>query len=686
MVLILWRMWFRILRRWSWLALGMLACGPACARVAEARIARVVTPVAVLEGVRLRLDWPAGASQGQLTMQARSVRADDLGYRFRDLQWHCPLRRLPRSGWACDGAIKAPGAAPLRLSVAFDDARTDAVLARGASRLALQRRSAMPDLTRIDLTRVPVQWAAALAAQAWPGGRFSQGQMEGSLAITTPANGPLRVQGPLALSGLALASDDGRIAAENFEAQLRIDYRTRQGVTSLGLDGSLRGDALFGETYLGLSGQPVQLALWGEKSPGQGWRFPSIRWRDGATLQAQGSVGLDPGNGLGMLDLTLDSADASGLGDRYLSALLGKFGLADARISGRWDGRLRFADGRLQQVFASLHDVDLDDPRERFTLQGLDGTLAFSAGAPVASALGWRQARMYGLDFGATRLPFNSRDGVLTLEQDARVPLFGGRTLIHDLRITPPGGDAGLQMDFGLTLEAVDVGAMAKAFGLPAFRGELNGEIPHARYADDQLTFDGGLSLGVFDGAVQITQLAMERPFGTAPTLSADIDINDIDLLSLTEVFDFGSISGRLDGHIHDLRLVDWTPVQFDAALVTERKPGVRQRISQRAVQNISSVGDASFVSSLQGRLIGLFDDFGYRRLGIRCQLNNEACQMGGLEDSHTPRSDSSGFTIVEGAGLPRLTVVGFNRRVDWPTLVERLKAIGKGEVKPVID
>ena len=117
--------------------------------------------------------------------------------------------------------------------------------------------------------------------------------------------------------------------------------------------------------------------------------------------------------------------------------------------------------------------------------------------------------------------------------------------------------------------------------------------------------------------------------------------------------------------------------------------PGVRQRISQSAVQNISSVGDASFVSSLQGRLIGLFDDFGYRRLGIRCQLNNTVCAMGGLADldeAHTPRSDSSGFTIVEGAGLPRLTVVGYNRRVDWPTLMERLKSVGKGEVKAVIE
>ena len=43
-------------------------------------------------------------------------------------------------------------------------------------------------------------------------------------------------------------------------------------------------------------------------------------------------------------------------------------------------------------------------------------------------------------------------------------------------------------------------------------------------------------------------------------------------------------------------------------------------------------------------------------------------------------------FTIVEGAGLPRLSVVGYNRRVDWPTLVERLVAVGSGEVKPVVE
>ena len=155
--------------------------------------------------------------------------------------------------------------------------------------------------------------------------------------------------------------------------------------------------------------------------------------------------------------------------------------------------------------------------------------------------------------------------------------------------------------------------------------------------------------------------------------------------LRLTEVLDFGSITGRLDGHVHDLRLVDWTPVAFDAEMHSVRRPGVKQRISQRAVQNISSVGDSSFVGSLQGRLIGLFNDFGYARLGISCRLANEVCTMAGLGDSLSSQGGNS-FTIVAGAGLPRLDVVGFNRQVDWPTLVERLEAVGKGDVKPVVE
>ena len=48
--------------------------------------------------------------------------------------------------------------------------------------------------------------------------------------------------------------------------------------------------------------------------------------------------------------------------------------------------------------------------------------------------------------------------------------------------------------------------------------------------------------------------------------------------------------------------------------------------------------------------------------------------------------SGNNAYTIVEGAGLPRQDVVGFNRQVDWPTLVERLAAVGSGDVRPVVE
>ncbi|MBU3664094.1 MAG: tetratricopeptide repeat protein, partial [Bacteroidetes bacterium] len=95
--------------------------------------------------------------------------------------------------------------------------------------------------------------------------------------------------------------------------------------------------------------------------------------------------------------------------------------------------------------------------------------------------------------------------------------------------------------------------------------------------------------------------------------------------------------------------------VAFDARFITDDAPGVRKRISQRAVQDIGSVGGSSFIQTLQGKAVALFKDFGYRRIGIGCHLENQICAMNGLH------SAGNTFTIVEGAGVPRLDVVGYN-------------------------
>src|SRR5690606_10504776 len=380
------------------------------------------------------------------------------------------------------------------------------------------------------------------------------------------------------------------------------------------------------------------------------------------------------------LEVELASDDASLLPARYLSGWLALVGLDALRARGGLDGRVVVRDGALREGRMRLRALDLLGQGERFRFENLDGEVLLATAQPADSALAWRSGAVGGLRFGPARLPLRSADGELRLREPVAVELLGGRLLFDQAPMRLPADGRGLRLDLGLAVEHIQVEQLAQAFGWPGFGGTLSGGIPAARDEHGRLVFEGGLSVQVFDGRVNVGSLSMDRPFGVLPTLSADIELHELDLYAMTSVFGFGDISGRLSGSVDGLRLVDWQLSSFDAEFGTVRRPGVRQRISQRAVQNISSVGEGMYIGGLQGWLIGFFDDFGYSRIGIRCRLENGVCRMGGL------RSAGNAFTIVEGAGIPHLRVMGHNRNVDWSTLVERIGAAIGGEVAPVVD
>ena len=193
---------------------GVTGSAQAQARVADARIERVVTGVATLEDVRVRLAWVPGAPSGQLQLEAGRVDAADLGYHYRNLHWRCPLRRVDGSRWQCDGQVRSGGGPAFRLAVDLGGATTEAFLARGDARLHLQRNADTPELTDLDLTRVPLAWAQSLLAQAWPEGQLQGGRLDGDLRIRAPGNGPLQVTGGLDLADAALDTPDASIAAQ----------------------------------------------------------------------------------------------------------------------------------------------------------------------------------------------------------------------------------------------------------------------------------------------------------------------------------------------------------------------------------------------------------------------------------------------------------------------------------------
>jgi hypothetical protein len=109
--------------------------------------------------------------------------------------------------------------------------------------------------------------------------------------------------------------------------------------------------------------------------------------------------------------------------------------------------------------------------------------------------------------------------------------------------------------------------------------------------------------------------------------------------------------------------------VAFDLKLANPAGDRSKHRISQRAVENLSQFGGGGggVASVLQSPFLKIFDDFGYDRLGLSCRLRNDICQMGGVG------AVNGGFYILNGAGIPRIDIIGNNPLVDWPRLLAQI-------------
>jgi hypothetical protein len=142
-----------------------------------------------------------------------------------------------------------------------------------------------------------------------------------------------------------------------------------------------------------------------------------------------------------------------------------------------------------------------------------------------------------------------------------------------------------------------------------------------------------------------------------------------LDLEQITRTFSFGHIEGGLEGQINGLHLLSWEPVAFQAQFNSPKNDQLPHRISQRAVDNLTSIGNG-MGGSLQNTFLGIFKEFRYNRIQLQAALNGDIAELGGIDHP------DGGYYLVKGAGLPRIDVIARNRRVAWKTLVERLKNI----------
>ncbi|NDE86002.1 MAG: hypothetical protein EB048_00265 [Gammaproteobacteria bacterium] len=514
-----------------------------------------------------------------------------------------------------------------------------------------------------------------------------QGSLDASLQLAGRTDARLPTVATLGFRGknLAFSNAEGSIAAENVDLDSEFELQATAG-GGFGFTGRLastRGEALFDNFYLKLASYPTRIDFAGFVE-GNRLEISSLDLQQQGLLQASASAQVSqPKNFLDApvdLDgLKIDSAKLvlqelrfPAVYTSYLQTALAGGALDSLESSGSIAGTLEIRDNRPISGNLQLDDLYLRDTKGLFFIEDLRGRVSWVPDdeEPLEpSVISWDSAGTYDVRGASSsmRLVLRGRSG--SLLEPVRLPVFDGAINVQELRIR----DAGLpsmQVQFTGEIEPISLAEISKAFGWPALGGFVTGRIPAVEYKDDTLSFGGDLEAEIFDGIVRGSNIKLSDPLGRWPRLTADLALENLDLETITSTLEFGAITGRIEGRLDRLELFAWAPVAFDAWLRTPATDRSRKLISVDAINNIANVGGTAgtgVAAAMQGGLLRFFSRYRYKQLAIRCVLEDDVCQLSG-----SPIAGNR-YYLLEGAGLPRVDIIGNSGRIQWSELVDQI-------------
>jgi hypothetical protein len=472
------------------------------------------------------------------------------------------------------------------------------------------------------------------------------------------------------IDGLAFSDEAGSYLADSVNA----DFEGRYHYAGAGhhlerMDLKIAsGELLSPFFYTNLSERP--LSLYFEKfsmKENELWSLAKMRLQDKALdlgLKDLSGQSASLANG----DIVLSRANLEEIYGYYILPVITN-DLAQMKTSGELNAKLSFKQGRLNHYDLSLkHGFFIHQPQsnpKKFDIQALEFELSNTETESKANYLSFKKGTLLEtIDFGNTAFPLYTGFDSIKLTEPVTMPVFDGDLIIEEFEIA--NFTSSPSVKFQGLIRPISLSKVTEAFNWPVMTGKISGIIPAVKYRDGNAEFAGTLLVRAFDGNILVKNLKASHLLSAWPVLQADVEFREVDLEKLTETFEFGKITGLLDGGFDQLQLQNWQPTQFDAHFITSEKSS-KKRISQRAVDNISNLGGAGVAGALSRSFMRFFDDFGYDRIGFSCQLRDNVCNMSGVEDAE------SGFYLVKGGGIPRIDVIGHNRHIDWNTLVSRL-------------
>ena len=621
------------------------------------------------------LEWELAAGRASLNVARAQLAGQSLPSGARLV---CPFFALEAGVLRCeDGALTVPDLGEqLALNLVLD------FEAGGRSRLALRSpRGEQVQVTwrendrfDVDFKNVELQHLQPLSPLLAEWGL--EGRAAGAMVLDV-AEGGIEAQGEVRAEEARFSSADGQYAGENLGLQYAGRARWHDG--RLEIDGTLDWHA--GESYLHplyleagpraqvdlsfderlLTINRVSLGLEGVQVVAANGRFDrqAQRWERAALSIADGDLAI--------------------LGPRFIAPLLAPAQQARLAFDGTISAGVEIEQGRVQSLNAVLEGARFKHAGAQLEFGPISGVLPWHESQPRDVSLQVDGIRWQKLTLGAFDVQARVAGAAVAIDT-LDVPVLDGRVVVSDLdlRRTLEGWVGGGEA----VIEPLSMALLSEALGWPTMEGVLSASVPRLRVTPGELALEGTLVGSLFDGYVQIDGLRVLEPFGVATHMQADLAIRHLDLAQLTTAFEVGGMTGFIDADVQGLELAQWRPVRFDAQL--RSSPGrYPRRISQRAVENIGALGGPGATLALQRGFLRFFESFGYREIGLTCRLRDERCEMGGVAGAD--RADG-GFVIVRGGGVPALEVIGYNREVDWPELIDRLQRVIESDSGPVIE
>ncbi len=603
---------------------------------------------------------------GALTVGAQS---------WKHIHLECKQLALERARIACDeGVLPAGEKIPLSFSYATDQRVLSVALKPAPDetwQMQLRPGRQGNDLTiRMDggrLQRVAAWWPPDLP-------KINAGVVDGVIEY----EGDGRIAAKLSLSNAGFADAVGLHAGEKLGISMALqaepDAQALRWRAQLAWSA---GEVFWQPLYLKSANQ--QLSMEGRLDAAHlrvargSLRYPGI-----------GDVTFSGDYDLGAKKVTGAQASAqaipvAALYESVLKPFLDGSTLSDLRTDGRVSAEVHLGVDGLQRVDVQLDNVSLEDKTQhRFALFNVNGLVPWRAREATQAAVTVKGGELLKMPVGAFAVPLGMNGMRFDLKQ-LRVPLLDGYFEIRDFAAR--AGTANWNWQFTGDVGGISMDKITAALGLPVMQGTLAATLPMVRHIRSTFRVDGALFLKVFNGSIEVKNLVLLDLFSKAPRVQADVAMRNLDLGLVTSAFSFGNMTGRVDARIAGLELVNWQPVKFDVRVASSAGDYPR-KISQAAVQNISALGGAGAAAAIQRSFLRFFEQFGYDRLGWSCKLQNGLCEMGGVEGMEA----AQGYVIVKGGGIPAITVMGYNRQVSWQELLDRLKRVTQGNVKPIVE